>query len=99
MHTFLTIHKNGKGYITFEYKCQNIRSTYLIHLQLPRCVDVVNKRTVHLNPPETSRAYISGRQVSTAYSFKEVFDGDANQKQVFDHVSFSDTITQITVFH
>jgi hypothetical protein len=52
-----------KDILRFQYKYQNIRTMYTMFLQLPRCVDVMDNRTVHLNPPETSRAYISGRQV------------------------------------
>ena len=38
--------------------------TNKLYFQPPRCVEVVDRHTVQLNPPETSRAYTTGRQVS-----------------------------------
>jgi len=48
-------------------------------------VQNVDGRAVRLIPPETSRAYASGKQ--TDYSFKRVFDGENSTKDVFQEVA------------
>ena len=45
----------------------------------------VDDRTVRLVPPETSRAFNSGKQ--TQYSFKKVFDGESANADVFGGVA------------
>ncbi|XP_028399319.1 kinesin-like protein KIF23 [Dendronephthya gigantea] len=52
------------------------------------CVEVVSKNTIQLNPPQNSQGFKSGHRVTaTQHSFKQVFDEDSIQKNVFDTVA------------
>lgn len=55
------------------------------HAEAEASVQCVDEQTVRLVPPETSRAYNTGRQ--TQYSFKKVFDGDRANSDVFQGVA------------
>ncbi len=46
-----------------------------------RCVEVLDEATLRVTPPESSRAFYSGRGAD--YTFRAVFDEDATQKEVF----------------
>lgn len=49
------------------------------------CVNVVDQKSVQLIPPESSRAFLSGKQMS--YKFRKVFGEESSQAEVFKRVA------------
>lgn len=52
------------------------------------CLKVVSSTTVQLTPPESATSYRNGNNCKEIqHTFKEVFDEDATQKEVFENVA------------
>uniref|UniRef100_UPI00358DDFCD kinesin-like protein KIF23 isoform X1 n=1 Tax=Myxine glutinosa TaxID=7769 RepID=UPI00358DDFCD len=48
------------------------------------CVEVINETTVHVHPPDGSKAFRNGEYKEMQYTFKMVFGSHVLQKEVFD---------------